>query len=205
MPLAKIKEKLEAIGCEVTVSANSTIVITYNEKEKSMDVSTEWLSEIKAFNRSTQFDFETGKRKLIGPKSIEIGISRLDNDFFGRPNHEFTAGRSRKVRITPASKRFALYFFHSEEYKDFFEVIVANKFKRDRDIKFENLFWFLPTIEFSVPRKTDKSKLLDEGLAAIEACLFKLAVEKGECWDFSKKRKRRQFILAMKGIIIGKF
>ena len=36
-------------------------------------------------------------------------------------------------------------------------------------------------------------KLLDDGMPALEACLFKLAVEKGECWDFSKKRKRRLF------------
>ncbi len=193
MPLTKIKERLEAVGCEVTVSGSNTIAVTHDENEKSIDIPTEWLTEIKSFNRSNQFDFEVGKRKLLGPKSIEIGITRLSQEFFGRPNHEFTAGRSRKVRIAPSSKRFSLNFFHSDEYQDFFEAILVRRFKRDGDIKFKDLFWFPPTIEFSIPRKTDRSKLLSEGMPAIEACLFKLAVEKGECWDFSKKRKRRLF------------
>ena len=191
MPLTKIKEQLEAVGCDVTVSGNNAITVTYDGTEKVLEIPAEWLSEIKSFIRSNQFEFETGRRRLIGPKSIEAGITRLSQ--LGRPNHEFTAGRGRKVRITTASKRFALYFFHSDEYKDFFDAVLVKRFERDRDIKFKDLFWFPATIEFSIPRKTDRSKLLGEGIPAIEASLFKLAVEKGECWDFSKKRKRRLF------------
>lgn len=193
MPLTRIKERLEAIDCEVVVTSNSKLTVSYDSNEKEIEVPAEWLSEIKSFNRSNQFDFEASKRKLVGPKSIEIGITRLSQEFFGRPNHEFNSASNRKVKISTASKRFALHFFHSDEYKDFFEAILVRKFKGDRDIEFKSLFWFPPTIEFSIPRKTDRSKLIAEGIPALEGCLFKLAVERGECWDFSKKRKRRLF------------
>lgn len=193
MPLTKIKEQLEASGCEVAVTDNNSISVTYEKNEKTIDIPPDWLTEIKSFNRSNQFEFETGKRKLVGPKSIEIGITRLSQEFYNRTDYEFTSTRNRKVRISKASKRFALHFFHSGEYQEFFEAILIGRFKSDREIQFSNLFWFPKTIEFSIPKKTDKSKLLGEGMPAVEACLFKLAVEKGECWDFSKKRKRRLF------------
>ena len=193
MPLTRIKERLEAIDFDVVVNSNRKITVTYEGNEKEIEVSEEWLSEIKSFNRSNQFDFEPSKRKLIGPKSIEIGIIRLSQEFFRRPNHEFNSPNKRKVKISTASKKFALHFFHSDEYTEFFEIFLERRFKGERNMDFKDLFWFPPTIEFSIPRKTDKSKLLAEGISAIEGCLFKLAVERNECWDFSKKRKRRLF------------
>jgi len=191
VPLSNIKDKLESVGCEVVLD-KKCFKVTYEGREKSFDISPEWLSEVKSYNRSNQHDFEAEKRKLIGPKTVEVGITRLSQEFFGRPRHEFKSPKNRLVKISIASKRFALSFFFSEEYKDFFNAITARRFKSDRTFYFKDFLWFPQTIEFSIPRKTDKSKLIAEAMPALEACLFKLAVEKGECWDFSKKRKKRQ-------------
>ena len=191
VPLNKIKDNLEAIGCKVVVD-KKCLKVTYYGKEKSFDISPEWLAEIKSYFRSNQHDFEVENRKLVGPKTIEVGITPLSQEFFGRPKHEFKSPAKRVVRISSASKRFALSFFFTEEYKDFFDAITVRRLRLDRDIEFKDFLWFPQTIEFSIPRKTDKSKLLAEAEPALEACLFKLAVENGECWDFSKKSKRRQ-------------
>ncbi|MBU2591356.1 MAG: hypothetical protein ABIJ24_01895 [Nitrospinota bacterium] len=91
--------------------------------------------------------------------------------------------------MSRSSKRFALYFFVSEEYEQYFEAIVSTRLTRGRVKEFKEMFWFPKTITYSVPRKIDCSKLLSEGMKALEGCLFKLAVERGECWDFSKKRR----------------
>lgn len=192
MPLTQIKEKLEEVGCTVVIDGKC-LIISLNDDEKRLDVPAEWLAEIKSYNKTNQLEFDLEKRKLVGPKSIEVGITRLSQEFFGRPRHEFSSPANRKVRISPASKKWALSFFHSVEYKEFFDAVVVRQFKRDDDLSFNKVMWFPLTIEFSVPRKIEKAKLLSEGEPALEACLFKLAVEKSECWDFAKKRKRRSF------------
>lgn len=190
MPLTAIKAKLESVGMSVKEEPNK-LILEYDGSEKEFDITPDWLKEIKSYNKSAQLDFDHRIRKLIGPKSIEVGITRLNQEFFGRPKHEFSSPTNRKVRISSASFKWALSFFHSEEYKDFFEAVVARRFGRERQPTLDKLLWFPTTIEFSLPRKTDRTKLISEGEPAIEACLFKLAVEKNECWDFSKKRKRR--------------
>lgn len=192
MPLAQIKEKLEQVGCSVVLDGKC-LVITFDGHEKRVDIPTEWLAEIKSFNKTNQLDFNLERRRLVGPKSIEVGITRLSQEFFGRPKHEFNSPTKRKVRISSASKKWALSFFHSTEYQEFFNVVVVRQFRRDGDLSFSKIMWFPLTIEFSVPRKIDRVKLISEGEPALEACLFKLSVEKSECWDFAKKRKRRSF------------
>lgn len=198
MPLTAIKAKLESVGMSVKEEPNK-LVLAYDGREKEFEITPDWLKEIKSYNRSAQLYFDHRIRKLIGPKSIEVGIVRLNQEFFVRPRQEFTSPSKSKVRISPATIKWALAYFHSDEYKEFFEAIVSRRFRRARDLTLDDLFWFPITIEFSLPRKTDRTKLISEGEPAIEACLFKLAVEKNECWDFAKKRKRRAINLYEEG------
>jgi len=190
MPLTQIKENLEKVGFTVEVKSGA-LVLKFKDDEKTVDIPPEWMREIKSFNKTNQLDFEVSTRKLIGPKSIEVGISRLSQEFFGRPRHEFKSAANRTVKISPASKKWALSFLQSDEYTEFFEAVIVRRFGRGNEFTFDKLMWFPLTIEFSAPRKMDRLKLLAEGEPALEGCLFKLAVEKNECWDFSKKRKKR--------------
>lgn len=190
MPLNLIKETLEKAGCEVSVNKLS-FEVSYEGNLKTFNISKEWEQEIKSFSRSNQYEFDVDKRKLIGPKSVEIGVSRLNHEYFGKANHQFNSASNRKVILAPCSKRFSLSFFTSREYKQFFDAVLVRRIKRDRPLTFENFLWFPASISYNLPRKTERSKLLGEAIPALEACLFKLAVEKGECWDFMKQRKRR--------------
>jgi hypothetical protein len=190
LPLSSIKQKLERIGCNVEVTSNK-LTITHNNNSKSFDASAEWIAEIKSFNKSIQYEFDADKRKLVGPKTIEIGLIRLSQHLFSSSDNRIFSAANRAVEMSKASKKFALHFFHSEEYKEFFDEIFANRLKSSRNISMDEMFWFPRTIKYSVTRKIDRSKLLSEGVPALEACLFKLAVENGICWEFSKNRKRR--------------
>jgi hypothetical protein len=190
MPLSLIKENLEKVGFTVEIQ-NSALILKFKDSEKKVEIPAEWIREIKSFNKTNQLDFDIDSRKLIGPKSIEVGISRLSQEFFGRPKHEFKSASKRLVKISPASKKWALSFLHSDEYVEFFEAVIVRRFGRYTKFTFDKLMWFPLTIEFSVPRKIDRQKLIEEGETALEGCLFKLAVERNECWDFSKKRKKR--------------
>lgn len=194
MSLQIIKDHLEVLGCTVSITKNS-IELSYSDYKTNLEIDETYLKSIKAFVRSNQHEFNLETRTLIGPKSVEIGITRLSQVFRIRNDHNFSSPKKRKVRISSSSLHFALSFLTSEEYKDFFEIVVKRKLKNKRLKYFKDLLWLPPTIEFLLPRKTDKSKLLEEAYPALEACLFKLALEKGECWDFAKRKKQKNISL----------
>ncbi|MBU2591357.1 MAG: hypothetical protein ABIJ24_01900 [Nitrospinota bacterium] len=80
MPLSIIKDVLEKNGASVSID-DSKISISYAGKDLTLDVDDDWKKEIRSFERSNQYEFELESRKLIGPKSLELGISRLSQDF----------------------------------------------------------------------------------------------------------------------------
>ena len=186
MPLSTIKDILINYGCEVSLD-NNIINISHSGESFTLTVDSDWIKDIKSFVRSKLYDFNLEKREMLGPRNIEIAISRLNQDFFlTRPLHEFTSARNRKVKIQLSSHRWSLFFFTTVEYRKYFNSVVVKRIIRKRMRKFDDLFWQPFTIDYSVPRKKDNSKLLNEAIPAMEACLFKLALENGECWDFSK-------------------
>ena len=192
MPLNTIKEYLEKSGCSVEIN-RTTLSISYLEYSKEVKVDGEWIQEAKSFIRSNQYEFEIESRKLIGPKLLEIGVAKLNQEYFGRPDYTFNTSGSVKVTLGYCTKRFALSFLASSEYKDFLEAIVVRKLRGSRVLKFEDLLWIPVSIRYESRRKLDKTRLLQDAVPALEACLFKLAVETGECWDFRRKKNNRVY------------
>lgn len=190
MPLILLKEKLEKLGCQIEVEAGS-LTVSFEDKVSKVPVDDEWISEIKSFTRSNQFEFDLDSKKLIGPRSVEVLLSWLSPDFYSPGNHTFKSANKRLVEISRCSRRFCLHFFASEEYEKYFNDIVVRRLRHGRLRKLDDLFWAPTSIKFSIPRKTDRSRLIAEALPTLEACLFKLAVERGECLHFTTKRKPR--------------
>ncbi|MFM5009143.1 hypothetical protein ACET6F_13550 [Aeromonas veronii] len=193
MPLHSIKTILEKNKC-ICIIDNSSLEIEFDGIKNTIEIEPEWTKVIKSFNRSNQYSFDGDTRRLIGPKSIEIGVSRLNGSaqyMFTRTNYTFKNTNNRIVNLSLASDFFALSFFFSQEYSDFFNVNISRKLKNKRIRTFNELLWRPYSITFSAQRKTDTSKLLSEGIPALDACLFKLASELGSCWEFMKKRRER--------------
>lgn len=193
MPLTLLKDIFEKNKCIFTKTING-FDLELEGRKISVDLPHEVLHNLKSFQRSNQHSFSNEERKLLGPKSIEIGISRLNPGIqylISKPHYVFNSPNGRKVEVSNCSDFFVLSFLRSDEYSEFFESIIAKRIKMDRIRSFYDLVWHPITISFSVPRKTDQSKLTSEGIPALEACLFKLAVESGICWEFMRKRRSK--------------
>lgn len=193
MPLEFIKRNLEKVGCDIAIE-KSKIYYLYDDKREEILVDAEWKKEIKSHMRSNQYEFDLEERRLIGPRIIEAMVAPLGSDVFYRPDYTFSAGSGRKVRLTGSSMKFQLSFFDSDEYERYFEHIVQRKIerfiKRKRELSFEDLLWRQRTISYHVPRKQEKTQIKQEGIPKMEACLFKLAAENSECWEFKRRIKK---------------
>jgi hypothetical protein len=185
VPLNKIKEVLENLSCDVELDGNF-IQITHNGNTTAkFKVEDEWIKEIKLYLRTKQFEYDSEYRKLIGPKSVEIILTRVSLGLIRANNiEEFESQKKRKVIIKKCSLQMCLYFFFSPEYEEFFNKRLIRSFQKGYVWSFKDLFYNPFSISFFVPIKTDKFKLLNEAIPSMEACLFKLAVEKESCWDF---------------------
>ncbi|MDR5873297.1 hypothetical protein [Vreelandella gomseomensis] len=193
MPLEFIKENLEKVDCEISIEGNK-IYYHYDGNKEEILIDDDWKKEIRSYKRSNQFEFDLEERRLVGPRIIESMVAPLGADIFYRPDYTFTAGAGREVRLTESSKRFQLSFFASAEYERFFESVIQRKIsrfiKRERKLSFGDLLWRQRTISYHVPRKQEKYQIMREGLPKMEACLFKLAAENNECWEFRRRIKK---------------
>lgn len=192
MPLEFIKSNLEKVGCEVSITG-SKIYYHYDDDKEEILVSSDWKKEIKSYLRSNQYEFDLEERRLVGPRVIEAMVAPLGSDTFYRPDYTFKAGSGREVSLSESSKRFQLSFFDSDEYERFFGAIIRRRLtrfiERNKGLEFGRLLWTQRTLSYHVPRKQDKSQIIREGIPKMEACLFKLAAENSECWEFRKRIK----------------
>jgi hypothetical protein len=192
MPLELIKNNLEKVGCKVSIEGNK-LFYHYDDSKEEILVNDGWKKEIRAHKRSNQYEFDLEERRLVGPRIIESMVAPLSSDTFYRPDYTFTAGSGREVKLTESSKKFQLSFFDSDEYERFFDLVIRRKLarfiKRNKDLSFENLLWTQRTVSYHVPRKQEKSQIMREGVPKMEACLFKLAAENSECWEFRRRIK----------------
>lgn len=153
----------------------------------------EWKRAIRGYYRSRQLSYEVNDRILWSPKLFERPIGRLNQNMFSRPSYEFTSAKGGKVVFDRASKKFCLAFIESDEYETYFKAIIANRLKRRKNKALDSLgdlVWTPSVIRYEFSTKLEKGDLFDRASKAISACLFKLAYEKGECWEPLKKRNR---------------
>ncbi|QNH03232.1 hypothetical protein [Pseudomonas sediminis] len=192
MPFEFIKNNLEKVGCVASVNEDcSEISIEHDDDEYTVTVSEEWQKEVRLFLRSNQYEYDVDERRLIGPRTLEMMVAPLGGEYFYKPNYSFTSKANREVTLTTSSEKFRISFFASNEYEKYFEAIVSKRLKKRKSLTFETLLWAPTSITYKVPKKQDKSKLLHEGIPTLEACLFKLASEKNECWEFKKRLKKK--------------
>jgi hypothetical protein len=192
MPLEFIRKNLEKIGCNSSITEDGNgIKITNENGEYTLPVSDEWKKSIRLFLRSNQYEYDVDERRLIGPRTLEMMVAPLGGEYFYKPNYAFTSRDSKTVELTASSEKFKLSFFASDEYEKYFEAIVLKRLEKRKSPSFETLLWAPTSITYKVPKKQDKSKILLEGIPTLEACLFKLASEKNECWEFKKRLKKK--------------
>ncbi|MEI6894472.1 MAG: hypothetical protein V5789_07540 [Colwellia sp.] len=186
-------KNLEKVSCEISIERGK-LYYHKDDWEIEIIVDGEWKKEILSYIKSNQFDFDLEERRLVGPRLIESMIAPLGSENFYRPDYTFTAGSGRKVMLTDSSKRFQLSLLESDEYNNYFNQIIRrriNRFgRRRRDLSLDKLLLNQRTISYHVPRKQEKSQLMQEGIPKMEACLFKLAAENSECWEFKKRVKK---------------
>ncbi|TAI96688.1 MULTISPECIES: hypothetical protein [Pectobacterium] len=197
MPMNNIKDILEKNGCAVSVDGDFLDVNLDGERNR-IKVTQDWIDAISSYKKSRQFSFDEGRKVLSGYKTVEAGVSRISQSFFLRPNYEFKSNNSKKVVFRSESTTdFILAFFFSNEYSEYFNAIVKRRLTRKvrRINVIEDILWKPPTIKYSVARKIDREKLLADATLCFENCLFKLAVDKGQCWELMKSRSKSKQII----------
>ncbi|MET0109123.1 MAG: hypothetical protein ABW084_09530 [Candidatus Thiodiazotropha sp.] len=192
MSIEKFVKRLNEVGLDVTQEEHS-LIIAFETVFAHVEIGEDWEREIRGYYRSRLINYEEQNRIFWTPKAFERPIGRLNQTSFNRLKYEFTGNRSGKVVFNRASKKFCLAFLESDEYPSFFENIITRRLKRTRMRvmdTIEGLLWRPNTVRYELSSNTDKSTLFDKANKAISSCLFKLAHEKGECWEPLKKKKR---------------
>lgn len=195
MPISKLVKKLNETGLKTRVDKN-TIFLSVEDGELPLEVDSVFKKAVGEYLKARGLEYEADSRTLVYGKMRESALGRLNQNYFIKPDYTFTDTSRNKVIIGKASDLFRISFFMSEEFENYYEVILRKKIEREKDRKvkkiqnFKDILWNPYTARYIQYRKIDKEKLKQISHDKIESCLFKLSVDLDECWEQRKRRKK---------------
>lgn len=203
MSLKRFSERLEGLGCKVSVNDNS-MDLDIDELEFSLDISDEWQSAIRGFYRARQYQFHPERRILTGNRFSEFQVVKLDPGFVFRPSHKFTDQKSNEVLLASASNEYQLSYFESSHYQEVFDQLIKRRLYRKANrrssgrvqrirLRMDDLLLNITTATYKPKRKPSGEDLKKSGKEKIKACLFNLAYSKNECWEIREEIKSKGY------------
>lgn len=188
--LAHVTNRLKALGVDCSV-ANDGIVIPAAERPTRIRIEEGWEEAFKQYRqaRSLAFDLET--RSLVHNASIEYVLVRLAP---GPPlvdHHDLKDAGGNAVTIGTASMIFALAFFDSAEYEQYFRIRLEKRLTAISLRRISFLMWQPSTATYTAKGRKTPPNLKEVGLSTIKNCLFKVAVEEHDCFAVWTPKSRR--------------
>lgn len=186
-----VKEVFESNGIQCKVQEDK-LYLQIDGKDVEVRFNEGYDEAISNFAKSRQYRYDLEKRTLIGYRTVEVFVQRLNQNIFETPSFEFKSNSSKTVQLSRATKEFSLSHFKSEDYKNFIDKIVKRRLinrVRLGYVYFHTIVWTPITIKYNLKRKIEQQKMLDDALKCFDSCLFKLAVDYGQAWELYKQRR----------------
>lgn len=191
MSLEKFADVYRDNGFAVDIE-NNDLLLELGETKIRVAIEDEWRSAMNAFFKAKQYSFDATKRILVGYKSVEFHLLRLDSGFSSRPDHEFSDVKGHIFRLSQATPEFIFAMLNSTTGKRQIEVVKRRimrraEIRRQRNdgfihMRIDDILVMPNTARYIVPRKLTPEALETKGRERIKACLFKLAHSGNECW-----------------------
>jgi len=191
MSLDKIAERFTQVGIATTIDSNK-IIIEHEGSKTTIEIGAEWMNEIRIYFRARQYTFHSDSRTLQANRSVEFGLRGLSRYYYGRSEYVFKSSRSDEVKIHQASKRWKLGFIMSEEFERYADASLKRRLARKspKIRSLDRLLYSPLTALFKSRKQLNGDDFLEYARGRVESCLLKLAIDRDECYDFSKMPRR---------------
>lgn len=196
MSITKLASRLKEIGLETRIDKN-TIFVSVEDDEIALTIDKDFKKTLDQYFNARGLEYDSELRTLVYGKNRESALTRLSQGYLIKPNYTFTDKSRNTVIIGSASDLFRISFFMSEEFQNYYDILLKRKLEREKKRKskriqsFQDILWNPYTAQYTQYRKiADKEKLKQISHDKIESCLFKLSVDFDECWEQRKKRKK---------------
>lgn len=201
MSLAKhVVKRLTGLGVTV-VAHDERLEVDYEGEPRTIRLEPEWNDAFSAYKKLKSASYSASNQSVIVNTSIEVPLVRLDPNGFRDPLYEFKGVDGSSVIVSKASTNYCFSHFDSDDYEAYFERFIKRRLKTNirRHVSF--LFRSPITALYRVKGKKVPSNLEAVAGQKIKSCLFRLAVDQGDCFDVYKPQKKRVGMLLGEALV----
>lgn len=177
---------------------NGELLLDFEEVKLKVKIDVGWANEIKAALDAGLGKFDPKKRSLLGKRTQELQIVRLNYSPYVKTEVQFDDVAGNFVNIGSCSAGFSLALIKYDEktievLKDRFRrrFNSRRKYRPDEERVSLHSFDFIlmtpTTAVFTSSVDLKQEELGDVGARKIKACLFKLAYSDGEAWELRER------------------
>ena len=173
---------------------NGELFLRFEDVKLKVKIDNGWAAEINSVFEKGLGKFDFKKRSLLGKRTLESQLVRLDYSPYTRPVYQFDDALGNFVNIGSCSAAFCLAII---KYDDKAVETLKNRFRKrfknrnayNRDDEyvtihsFEGMFIFPTTAIFTSSIDMKEEDLESVGKNKIKGCLFKLAYSEQEAWE----------------------
>jgi hypothetical protein len=188
--LAHVAGRLKTLGVDCSV-VNDAIVIPTEERPTRLRLEEGWEEAFKQYRQARSLNFDLESRSLVHNASVEYVLVRLAPGAPLLDHHDLRDAAGNVVTIGTASMIFALAFFDSAEYEQFFRVRLEKRLTAISIRRVTYLMWQPTTATYTAKGRKTPANLKEIGLSTIKNCLFKVAVEEHDCFAVWTPKSRR--------------
>jgi hypothetical protein len=188
--LAHVAARLKSLSVDCSV-ANDTIVIHSVERPTQIRMEEGWEDAFKQYRKARSLAFDLETRSLMHNASVEYLLVRLAPSSLMLDHHHLKDAAGNAVTIGAASMIFALAFFDSAEYEQFFRARLEKRLNAISVRRVTYLMWQPTTATYAANDRKTPPNLKEVGLSTVKNCLFKVAVEEHDSFAVWTPKSRR--------------
>lgn len=201
--LTHVQKTLSALGITCAIDGD-TIVVDREPPLRQLKIrsDSDWDASYEKYKRARSIAFDFERRVLRHNMSCEVQVVRLSTALsFSTDRYSLTDSIGNSVDIGDCSPIFALAFFDSKDYKNFFEARVKRRLLESNinTRRVNSLFWTPSTATYTHKGRKAPTDFTSKSMGLIRASLFKLAVEQDDCLSIWKTRNRRDLSALIDG------
>ncbi|MFZ2266924.1 MAG: hypothetical protein WAV95_05020 [Azonexus sp.] len=188
-----VSNRLISLGVDCTVVDNE-VHISAEPRPIKIKFDEEWNEAYRVYKKARSINFDVDTRTLTHNNSFEVLLTRLSSSsLIVAEQYALSDTAGNTVVIGNASTAFALAFFDSSEYENYFEVRVKRRILNSKITirRMHNLVWMPITAVYTAKGRKTPTDLKERALRNITSSLFKVAVEQHDCFSVWKPRVRR--------------
>lgn len=185
-----ICDRLKTLGVDCSVVGDEVHIAAEPHPTK-IRLEEGWADGFRHYRQARSIEFDCENRVLVHNNSVEHMLVRLAPGQLSQDQYVLQDAKENSVSINTASIAFALAFFESDEYENYFKLRVAHRLTNLRIRRVPQIMWLPTTATYTAKGRKTPANLRELALQKIKNCLFKLAVEQHDCLSVWKPKARR--------------